>query len=415
VSGRTPGKFGRIAGATVPGAYRPKGGAWEDAGVLVPVGESSRTGVAVVTPHRLNVRTRLRADDGKTYEVEAILGRGGYGTTYTGHRVSVDGRRLAKVCIKVCRDRNDWHGEAFFGQMLKGNSRVVQLRDAFVAATGQGSKQRRRHVLIFEYMEDGTVWDRLDRGDRAWSEAKVRREIKALLNVLACLHNAGVTHRDLKPDNVYLRDGGLVLGDFGITKMTMDPSHSFVSVFAPDFAPSNVLQDLRWGQADDVFQVGLLAATLLSGEIWWNDSVSVKSIAALPASDAFKCWIWHATGARSKRYWDATDAVHALDSLKRISLSPGRAPRSLADQSIVFTGRMNGLSRPEAVSLARNAGAQVQAGVSDATSLVIAGRTKAGSIGAGEGLKLFAVRERRRLGQNIRIIDQHQFERLLQR
>jgi NAD-dependent DNA ligase len=192
----------------------------------------------------------------------------------------------------------------------------------------------------------------------------------------------------------------------------MDPSHSFVSVFAPDFAPSNVLQNFRWGQADDVYQVGLLAATLLSGEIWWTDSVSVRSISTLPATDEFKCWIWHATGARAKRYWDATDAVHALDSLKTISLEPSRAPRSLAGHSVVFTGRLDGMTRSEAATLAKQAGATAQSGVSDATSLVVLGKAKAGGIGATEGLKLFAVRERRRLGQDIRIIRQTQFERL---
>jgi serine/threonine protein kinase len=368
----------------------------------------------VRTATRLKARTRLRADDGTTYEVEALLGQGGFGTTYSGYRLSRTHRRRQKVCIKVCRDRNDWHGEAFFGQLLNTDPRVVKLLDAFVASTGYGSSQVRRHVLVFEYMNDGTVWDYLDGRGKPWTEAKVRKEIKALLNVVACLHNAGVTHRDLKPDNVYLRDGRLALGDFGTTKMTMDPTHSFVSDFAPDFAPSNVLQNLRWGQADDVFQVGLLAATLLSGEIWWTGAVSVRSISALPASDVFKCWIWHATSARSKRYWDATDAVHALDTLKKISLSPGRAPRSLANHCVVFTGRLPGLTRPDAMRLARRSGAHPQVGVSDSTSLVVVGKAQAGGIGETEGLKLFAVRERRRLGQDIRIISQHQFQRLAQ-
>ena len=364
------------------------------------------------TRGRLKARTKLRSDDGTTYEVGALLGQGGFGTAYSGHRLSRNGRRTRRVCIKVCRDRSDWHGEAFFGQLLNNDPRVVKLLDAFVASTGQGRRQVRRHVLIFEFMDGGTVWAGLDDGMRPWTERKVRTETKALLKVLARLHNAGVTHRDLKPDNVYLRDSRLVLGDFGTTKMTMDPSHSFVSVFAPDFAPSNVLQSFRWGQADDVYQVGLLAATLLSGEIWWTDSVSVRSISALPATDEFKCWIWHATGARAKRYWDATDAMHALDSLKTISLAPSRAPRSLAGHSVVFTGRFDGMTRSDAATLARSAGATAQAGVSDTTSLVVLGRARAGGIGSSEGLKLFAVRERRRLGQDIRIIRQAQFERL---
>ena len=156
------------------------------------------------------------------------------------------------------------------------------------------------------------------------------------------------THRDLKPDNVYFRDGKLGLGDFGIMKMNLDPKHSFASAFAPDFAPNEVLLNYRWGQADDVYQVGLLAATLLGGEVWWTDTVSVKAIAALPASDAFKSWIWHATGTRAKRYLDAADAIDALDALRAIDIKPGRAPRSLDGRTLVFTGRLDGLTRPAA-------------------------------------------------------------------
>lgn len=366
-----------------------------------------------MTEPRLKVRTRLRADDGTTYQVARLLGHGGFGTTYAGHRLSPRGNPTRKVCIKVCDSRRDWHGEAFFGELLTGDPRVVSLLDAFVTATGSGAAQRRRHVLVFEFMEEGTVWDMVTNGGTPWTEARVRKEIKALLKLLARLHNAGVTHRDLKPDNVYLRGGRLTLGDFGITKMDLDPRHSFASTFAAGFAPKEVLMNATWGQADDVYQVGLLAGTLLSGEIWWTDTVSVKAIAALPVSDELKSWIWHATGAKTKRYWDAADAVDALDALKRISVKPAGAPRGLKGETVVFTGRIDGLTRPAAMNLARKAGATAQQGLTDSTSLVVVGKINVGSAGASEGLKLFATRERLRLGQPIRVISATQFKRLV--
>lgn len=364
-------------------------------------------------PPTLRLNTVLVTDDGPRYLVERKLGAGGFGTTYVGHRITKSGRlmALAKVCIKVCSSRKDWHGEAFFGELLADDPRVVRLRDAVVRTTGSGTSQRRKYILIFDFMEGGTVSDAARRGDLRWTEARTRREVKALLTLLARLHDAGVTHRDLKPDNVYLRDGKLVVGDFGITKMDLDTRPTYA--LSPKYAPKEAVATWRWGQADDVFQVGLLAATLVSGRIWTTETVSASAISKLPVSDELKSWIWHATGARAKRYWDAGDAVDALDALRTTSLAPSRAPRSLAGQGLVFTGAIDGLPRREASEAARRLGAVVQSAVGDATTVVVAGRLKQDAAGANEGIKLFATRERLRRGQGIRVISGAQFKRLV--
>lgn len=362
---------------------------------------------------QLKARTRLTSDSGYTYEVGGPLSEGGFGFTYRGWKLSRQGNRTEEVCIKVCRDRHDWHGEAFFGELLSDDPRVVPLRDSLVQTTRSGGKQKRRYILVFDFMYGGTVWDWTESGHAPWPEAKVRQEIKALLKILAKLHNAGITHRDMKPDNVYLEKRRLMLGDFGITKMNLDVKTSFAPAFAEDFAPREVLMNMRWGQADDVYQVGLLAATLLDRQVWWNEIPSVATIAALDASDAMKSWIWHATGARSKRYWDATDALDALDSTRSVDLSVGRrAPRTLNGHAVVFTGKLAGVTRPQAMELVRKAGAQPQYSVNDRTTVVVVGKIKAGTVGAKEGLKLFITRERLRRGQKISLISERQFKRL---
>ena len=377
---------------------------------------------------RLRVGETLHSDTGTPYRVDALLGEGGFGEAYVGERLVpenatdavvggvVDGildvrgevvRPARTVAIKVCRSLDDWHGEAYFGRLLQGNPRVVELLDAFVTATGREPRQRRRHVLVFEHMAEGTVWDAIEATGLRWPEAKVRAEIRALLEVLRRMHGVWIIHRDIKPDNVYLRDGHLVLGDFGITKLALDHKGADASRFQPDFAPRDLASSSMWGPAEDIFQVGLLAATLLSGEVWWNQVVSARAITALEATDAFKSWIWHATGARSKRYWHADDALDALSSLRRVDVAPGRAPRSLRGQSVVFTGRLDGLSRAEAGRRARQVGAHLQTRLTDATTVVVLGR-----LGLSEGVTMFGVRERLRTGQPIRVVSQDQFERL---
>jgi BRCT domain type II-containing protein len=95
-------------------------------------------------------------------------------------------------------------------------------------------------------------------------------------------------------------------------------------------------------------------------------------------------------------------------------MTPGRAPRSLRGQCVVFTGRLPGLPRDQAAARARRAGARVQSRLTDSTTVVVVG-AGAGGGGAAEGLKLYGVRERLRTGQPITLIDQQQFERLARR
>ena len=143
--------------------------------------------------------------------------------------------------------------------------------------------------------------------------------------------------------------------------------------------------------------------------------MSIGSITELDCSDAFKSWIWHATGAKSKRYLDAFDALDALASFRHMDVVPGRAPRTLRWQCLVFSGRLDELSRTEATARARRAGARVQSRVTDSTTVIVLGSMRRGGVGAAEGIKLYGARERLRTGQPIALIDQGQFERLTRR
>ncbi|CDZ92572.1 protein kinase domain-containing protein [Rhodococcus aetherivorans] len=359
---------------------------------------------------RLEVGGSVVNDDGIRYELCERIGEGGFGETYLAYRLARNsGRRVRRVCVKVCHNIDDWHGEAFFGRLLHGNDRAVALHDSFVVAAGRGGR-RRLHLLVFEYMPDGTVADLVEANGRGWSPSRVRTEVGALLKLLATMHNVGITHRDITPQNVFLRGGRLVLGDFGISRMTLDPRKAKVTAFTPDFVPDAVWVHHNWGPGDDVFQLGLLACTLLSGEIW--TARDVKQLRTLTAPDDLKCWIWHATAAKAKKYVDALDAREALTTLAKVNMRSGRGPASLEGHRVVFTGKLQRWTRNEAAELVRRAGGHVQDAVGDSTTLLVRGDVRNG-LNESEGRKLYAVRERLRLGQRISIVGQTGLERLL--
>lgn len=343
-------------------------------------------------------------DDGTRYVVQSKIGEGGFGETYRAFELSETSDRDREVCLKICGSRRDWHGEAFYGELLRGNKRVVPLLDAFVDVSRNRHGLERTYCLVFELIPSGTVDDLLvdHPGQPVMkNEAMVKKEISALLTVLDSMHNSGITHRDIKPSNVFVRSGKLVLGDFGISKMSLAPRHAAVDAYTPAYSPRNGEELRRWGPRQDIFQVALLAASLLTGTAWTTNSLADLQRSDL--SEDVKCWIWHATSAKARGYEDALDAMQALNNLAADTLRSSKTPAAINGEYVVLTGKIDELNRARAVAALRSLGAHVQDMVTDQTTLVVRGPVR-NAMSEHEGRKLFQVREQRRRGQKIKII-----------
>ncbi|MGW0039275.1 protein kinase domain-containing protein [Gordonia sp. NPDC003376] len=356
-------------------------------------------------PPRLRLGQIITGDTGHRYRIDQRLGSGGYGALYRASRLAhASDRSLRTVCVKVCASAADWHGEAHMGNLLADQPEVVRMLDAFAFATG--SRGPTRYAVVTEYLREGTVADRIaDDVWRGWSATTVRREIQRLLGVLRLMHAAGVTHRDIKPDNVFLRDGNLVLGDFGIAKHSLSPKNSPVDAYTPAYTPTDMEHRRHWATWIDIYQVGLLACTLLTGQDWTNDDVS--RIRSLPAPEDLRCWIWHATAGKGLRYVDGTQALTALVDLRSVDMGPKRGPVALTGHHVVVTGRFDTGTQRELHHLIEGAGGTMGSTVTDETTVLVRGAAPDGATGGvGEGRILFAVHERKRRGQQIHVIDE---------
>jgi len=181
----------------------------------------------------------IRGDDGQRYRIGKLLGQGGFGKVYLADQVTARHKVFGDpVCVKECTSRLDWLGESYFGELLSANARVVRVQDAFVSVVSTARRQSRRYTLVLEYMAEGTLLDSFDGSESArWNEKHARAELVGLLKFLGDMHSKGITHRDIKPDNVYLKKRKLVLGDFGISKQRLSSSSGGVSFLNADFSP----------------------------------------------------------------------------------------------------------------------------------------------------------------------------------
>ncbi|HEY3822446.1 MAG TPA: protein kinase [Polyangiaceae bacterium] len=129
--------------------------------------------------------------------------------------------------------------------------------------------------LVMELLEGATLRERLETRGGTLPADEVLLAMDQLLDVLAVAHEAGIIHRDVKPENVFVTTGGNVkILDFGIARLC-EPSaagHSATMAGLPMGSPAFMSPEQargRWDLVDaqsDVWSVGATMFTLLSGQ-----------------------------------------------------------------------------------------------------------------------------------------------------
>jgi serine/threonine-protein kinase len=345
------------------------------------------------------------------YRIERMLGQGGFGQAYLARRVSASAEVPDVVCIKVSARIDGWLREAYFGQLLDGHPRAIRMFDAFPLVRPNGQVL---YYLALEYAEHGDLNAFMRVSERGWSEARVRREIAGILEVLRKLHRGQLLHRDLTPLNIFVCAGPrLKLGDFGIVRQQSDRRGITAHTMNAMTAPSDLIGRAapKWQARDDVYQVGQLLGMLLKGDA--RERIHTGDVRRLACSDQLKEIVHRCLGERRKRYESAEEMIAALRNPPP-SLRSG-ALRTLEGVHLAFTGILE-KPRKVAARAARRAGAIGPGGPAPITTGVVRARPNPHQAPARDaGLKLMEIKRLREKGHRITLLNEAQFWRLTSR
>jgi len=151
------------------------------------------------------------------YRIERLLGQGGMGSVWEGVHV-LTGRKIA---IKVLDERflSNLNVVQRFGREARAASAIKH--DGIVEVLDLDQTEEGVPFLVMEFLEGELLSRRIDRRGKL-GEPELVKFGALLLDALQAAHQAGVVHRDLKPDNIFLIPGGrrgelVKILDFGIS------------------------------------------------------------------------------------------------------------------------------------------------------------------------------------------------------
>jgi serine/threonine-protein kinase len=203
------------------------------------------------------------------YRIEAALGEGSFGAVYRAQRID-DG---AWVALKILHEHAASDPETR-ARLRREATALATLAHPHVVSVVELGEDAGRMFLVTELLEGRTLADAIEQG---LEPAEGLRLVDQVLGGLAFAHAMGVTHRDLKPGNVFVVPGAgashVKILDFGLAKFDEPGAfghHTQLTragaiLGTPDYmAPEQVFGPKVDARAD-VYAAGIVLFEVLTG------------------------------------------------------------------------------------------------------------------------------------------------------
>lgn len=208
------------------------------------------------------------------YRIDALIGQGGMGAVYRATHLELD----RAVALKVVLPDFVSSGENLerFRREARASARlnhpnVITIYDFGVLPNG-------RAYLAMELLSGRSLRDEIERAGML-SPRRTLEILKPICEAVQAAHNAGVIHRDLKPDNIVMEktEAGIELVkvvDFGIAKLRETPGIKAMTLTGPGLVmgtPHYMSPEQCKGEEldtrSDVYSLGVMLYEMISGHV----------------------------------------------------------------------------------------------------------------------------------------------------
>lgn len=246
------------------------------------------------------------------YRVGRILGQGGFGATYLGW----DERLHVKVAVKEYYPANlisripggtdvvafsDEHAKGFtagLAKFLEEARMLARLREVKeIVGVQDFFEENNTAYIVMELLEGGTLKKYIGESGGRLDCRRVLAVMAPIMKALQTVHDQGLIHRDISPDNIFLTASGeRKLLDFGAARHAAGQAANLTVILKPGYAPpEQYSQEGKQGPWTDVYALCATVYCALTGKPppdatgrFMNDVVPKLSAAGAQVPPAFE-------------------------------------------------------------------------------------------------------------------------------
>ncbi len=190
------------------------------------------------------------------YTLKRAIGRGGFGEVY--YATSDAGKEVA---IKLITRNLEVERRGVVQCMNLKSPHLIGIHD--LRTNDEGDT-----FVIMEYVAGPSLANILEKHPNGLPLDEVRHWLKGLVEGVAYLHDHGIVHRDLKPANLFLEEGVVKIGDYGLSKaitQSREPGHSESVGTCHYMAPE--ISTGKYHKPIDIYAMGIIVFELITGRV----------------------------------------------------------------------------------------------------------------------------------------------------
>jgi len=222
---------------------------------------------ARVEGHLVGARVRIPG-----IRVLRLIGEGGMSRVYLASRDKDDEPLVVKILRSQVTD-----DKLALERFMEEYTLVERIRSPHVAKIHGHGVSEGHAYLVMEFFDGGDLNKRLS--GKSAEPAEAMRIFRELMFALGDIHEFGVLHRDLKPQNLMFRaDGSLAIVDFGIAKHidSVDRTGRGEVLGTPRYMSPEQVRGMALDLRTDIYSAGVLLYQMLTGKHMFDAATAIE-------------------------------------------------------------------------------------------------------------------------------------------